>query len=186
MKRRSSLRRTAAPIPVPLMACPPAIHSLKRGIALRQFPSRQCLLGSALFGSALFGSLRRRAAAAHGAGAGGNRLDDIVVAGAAADVAFQLLANSAVVEVIALTAHHIDRGHDHAGRAIAALQAVVLAERLLHWMQRTVRRSQTLNGEYVGAFQLQRQHGAGFHRLAVDVYDAGAALRRVAADMGAG
>ena len=33
---------------------------------------------------------------------------------------------------------------------------------------------------------LRGQHGAGLHRLAVDMDDAGAALRGVAADMGAG
>ena len=32
----------------------------------------------------------------------------------------------------------------------------------------------------------QREHGAGLHRHAVDMDDAGAALRGVAADMGAG
>ena len=127
-----------------------------------------------------------RGAAAHGASAGGDRLDDVVVAGAAADIAFELLANGVVVELVALAAHDIDRGHDHARRAIAALQAVILAERLLHRMQRTVRRRQPFDREHVGAFELQRQHGAGFDRLAVDVNDAGAALRRVAADMRAG
>ncbi len=109
-----------------------------------------------------------------------------MVAGAAADVAFELLADGAVVEIVALAAHHVDRGHDHARRAVAALQAVIFAERFLHRMQRPVRRRQTLDGEHIGAFELQRQHGAGLDRLAVDVNDAGAALRGVAADMGAG
>ena len=72
------------------------------------------------------------------------------------------------------------------GVQIAALQAVVLAEGLLHRMQRPVRRRQALDGEHVGAFELQREHGAGLHRLAVDLHDAGAALRGVAADMRAG
>src|SRR5580698_4025531 len=97
-------------------------------------PSGKSPLGSAL----LFGGLRCRAAPAHGAGAGSDRLDDVVIAGAAANVALELLADGVVVKVVALAAHHVDRGQDHAGRAIAALQAVVLAERLLHRVQRSV------------------------------------------------
>ena len=44
-----------------------------------------------------------------------------------------------LVEVVALATHDIEeRRHDHAGRAVAALQTVVLAERLLHRVQRPV------------------------------------------------
>ena len=39
---------------------------------------------------------------------------------------------------------------------------------------------------HLGAVRLQREHGAGLHRHAVDMHDAGAALAGVAADMGAG
>src|ERR1700685_1838258 len=53
-------------------------------------------------------------------------------------------------------------------------------------MQLRPRRPQPLDGQHSGAFELQRQHGARLGRLAVDVDDAGAALRGVAADMGAG
>src|SRR5580700_1194912 len=172
MKRWSSLRRTEAPIPVALMALPSG-NSLS-GTAHRcpDAPS-------------LFGGFRCARAAAHGLGPGGDRFDDVVVAGAAADVAFELLADGVIVEIVALAAYDIDRGHDHARGAVAALQAVVLAERLLHRMQLRLRRGQPLDGQHSGAFELQRQHGARFRRLAVDVDDAGAALRGVAADMGA-
>ena len=61
--------------------------------------------------------------------------DDVVVAGAAADVAFELVADRRLVEVVALAVDHVDGGHDHAGRAEAALQAVIVLERLLHRMQ---------------------------------------------------
>src|SRR5690349_14348237 len=57
--------------------------------------------------------------------AGGDRLDDVVVAGAAAEVALELLADGVVVEIVTLAVDHIDRGHDHAGRAEAALQTVI-------------------------------------------------------------
>ena len=72
------------------------------------------------------------------------------------------------------------------GRAEAALQGVVLAERLLHRVQLVGALGQALDGEHLRALGLDRQHGAGLHRLAVDVDDAGAALAGVAADMGAG
>ena len=173
MKRWSSLRRTGAPIPV-----------RTHGSLLRRFFARGRFVP--VDGFAIRRPSASRAAAAHGARAGGDRLDDVVIAGAAADIAFELLADGAVVEIVALAAHDIDRGHDHAGRAIAALQPVIFAERFLHRMQRAVGRRRSLDGQHVGALELQREHGAGFHRLAVDMHDAGAALRGVAADMGAG
>src|SRR5215469_11770086 len=101
MKRWSSLRRTAAPIPVALMAAPPVV-------TLTSLPC-----------SAL-------SCSAHGLGAGRDRFDDVVIAGAAADVAFELLADGVVVEVVTLAPDHVDRSHDHARCAVAALQAVVL------------------------------------------------------------
>src|SRR4029079_17209527 len=90
MNLKSSLRRTAAPIPVALMAFPPSgcVCSV-----------RFCLL---------------RAALCHCLRAGGDRLHDVVVAGAAADVAFELVTDGLVVEVVALAIDHIDRRHDHA------------------------------------------------------------------------
>src|SRR5579864_3608669 len=119
MKRWSSLRRTEAPIPVPLMTLPSGN---------RRFASPS--------------PRRRLELRAHRLGAGGDRLDDIVIAGAAADIALELLADGVVVEVVTFAADHIDRGHDHAWRAVAALQTVVLAKRLLHRMQLRLRRRQ--------------------------------------------
>src|SRR6185436_17266087 len=98
MNLKSSLRRTAAPIPVALMASP---------------PSGCCAISVAA---------SNRAALRHRLRAGGNRLHDIVVSGAAADVAFELFPDRLVVEIVTLAVHQIDRGHDHAGRAEAALQ----------------------------------------------------------------
>ena len=89
-------------------------------------------------------------------------------------------------EIVALAVDDIDRGHDHAGGAEAALQAMMLAERLLHRMQRRAVGSQPLDGPHFVAVGHDRERGAGLHRLAVEMHDAGAALRGVAADMGAG
>src|ERR1044072_326781 len=157
----SSLRRTAAPIPVALMAFPPA------GIG---WMFLICLL---------------RAALRHRLWPRGDRLHDVVVAGAAADVAFELVADGLVVEVVALAVYHINRLHDHAGRTETSLQAVIVAERFLHRVQRAVLRQALDRGDGC-AFGLPGEHGAGLHGLAVHVDHAGAALRGVTPDMGAG
>ena len=89
-------------------------------------------------------------------------------------------------EIVALAMDHIDRGHDHAGGAEAALQAVMLAEGFLHRMQRRAIGGQPLDGPDLVAVGHHRKRGAGLHRLAVEMHDASAALRGVAADMGTG
>src|SRR5215813_998527 len=157
MKRWSSLRRTAAPTPVALMA--PLLGR------------RRPLLSPAV---------------AHSLGAGRDRLHDVVVAGAAADVAFELMADGLLIELVALAVHDVDRRHDHARRAVAALQPMMLAERFLHRMQRPVLLGQALDGGDVGALDLPGEDGARLHGLAVDMHDAGATLRGVAANVGTG
>src|SRR3954454_18231924 len=77
--------------------------------------------------------LGRRGAAACG---GHDGLDDVVVAGAAAEVALEVLAHLLLGRVRDAL-QHVDRGHDHAGGAEAALEPVVLAEGLLHRVQAT-------------------------------------------------
>src|SRR5262249_50726892 len=96
----------------------------------------------------------------HGLGARCDRLDDVVVAGAAAEVAFELVTDGGIVEVVALAVDHVHRGHDHAGRAVAALQPVMLAKRLLHRMQRPVRIREPLDGSDVGTLDLPDEDGA--------------------------
>ena len=53
-------------------------------------------------------------------------------------------------------------------------------------MQRRAIGCQPLDGANLVAIGHHRKRGAGLHRLAVEMHDAGAALRGVAADMGAG
>jgi len=91
-----------------------------------------------------------------------------------------------LVEIVAAAAHDIESGHDHSWRAEPALQAMVLAECLLHGMQGSARLGQTFDGGDCGAFTLQREGGARLGGYAVDMDHAGTALRRVAADMRAG
>src|SRR5580658_1685061 len=132
MKRISSRRRTGAPMPVAVMMTPP--------------PCGDVAPLDPLFGG-------RPRAAAHGYGAGRDRLDDVVIAGAAADVAFELLTDRALFEMVAEAVDHVDRRHDHSGSTEAALQPVVLAERLLHRMQLVAAR-EPLNGQHVRAVRL--------------------------------
>ena len=113
-----------------------------------------------------------------------NRLDDVVVAGAAAEIAFQPLADL-LLRGIRVALHQVDRAHDHAGRTEAALQPVMLAERRLHRVQLAVI-GQAFDGRDLRLRNLQREDGAALHRHAIHVHHARAALAGVAADVGPG
>src|SRR5271155_4491566 len=76
--------------------------------------------------------------AAHGGSARVDRFDDVVVAGAPAEVAFEIFADLLLVGR-GIVLHEVERAHHHAGRAEAALQTVVFAEGFLHRVQLTVR-----------------------------------------------
>ena len=129
--------------------------------------------------------LFRRLRDLHAGGRVEHRFDDIVIAGAAADIALELVAHRRLVELAAMAAYDVDRRHDHARRAVTALQAVIVAERRLHRVQ-FVAPGDTFDRGDAGARGLSRQHGTGFHCPAVDMDDAGTALAGVAADMRAG
>ena len=129
----------------------------------------------------LGGLLRSRS---HGLCASGDGLHDVVVAGAAAQIALELLADRVLVEVGSLAAHQLHGGHDHAGGAEAALQTMVLAEGGLHGVQ-LVALGQTLDGRDGGAVAGEGEGGAGFHGVAVHMDHAAAALAGVATHMGA-
>src|SRR5206468_3325328 len=101
--------------------------------------------------------------------------DDVVVARAAAEVAFELVPNGAVIEIVALAIDHVEGGHDHTGRAVAALEPVMLAKRLLHGMQRAGGIGQTFDGQNIRPFDLPHEHRAGFHGFTVDVHHASTA-----------
>ena len=107
--------------------------------------------------------------------------DDVVVPGAAAEVALEALANRRLVgRRTALD--QADRGEHHARRAVAALERVMVVERLLDRMELAVRREPLDRGD-LHAVGLDAEHRAGLHRLAVHEHRARAARRRVAADV---
>ena len=62
----------------------------------------------------------------------------------------------------------------------------MLTERLLHRMQRRAIGGKALDGPDLVPVSHHRERRAGFDGLAVQMHDTGAALRGVAADMGAG
>src|SRR6476469_4610685 len=121
---------------------------------------------------------------AHRVGRGQHRLDDVVVAGATAEIALEPEPDLALGGMRVLV-EEPDRRHHHARGAVAALQPVLLVERLLHGVER-VGSGQPLDGGDRGAVGLGRQHRARLHRLAVDEHRARPTARRVAADLGAG
>ena len=113
------------------------------------------------------------------------RLDDVLVARAAAQVAVQTAPYFGFGRVRVVAQELVDRD-DHARRAEAALQAVLFPERLLDRVQLAVGLGIALDRLDVGAVGLDGQDGARLDRDAVQQNRAGAALRRVAADVGAG
>src|SRR5664279_4398718 len=113
-----------------------------------------------------------------------DRLDDVVVAGAAADVAVEALADLLLAR-LRVVGEQLHRRHHHARRAEAALQAVALAKRRLHRMQLAVL-GEPFDRRDGAALHLRREHRARLDRAPVHVHGAGAALRGVATDVGAG
>src|SRR5579871_2471610 len=94
MKRRSSLRRTRAPMPSCAMCAPP----LRAGATL---------------------------------GHSGYRLDNVVIAGTAAQIAVEIGADRGLVRMRDAP-EQVDRRHDHAGRTETALQSMMLVKCRLH------------------------------------------------------
>ena len=113
-----------------------------------------------------------------------NRVNDVRVTGAPAQVAFQRVSDLFTGR-FGIALEQLRAGQDHTGSAIATLQAVAVPKTLLHRVQLAVF-GQTLNGGDLGAVRLHCQQRAGFDRLAIEQDCAGAANARFTADMSAG
>ena len=109
-----------------------------------------------------------------------NSLHNVVVAGAAAQVAVQSVTDFFFRGVWVLR-KQVDGGHDHARRAETALKAVALLERLLNWVPFIFGRK-TLNGRHLSAIDLDGEDVAGFDAFTVNENGAGAAVGRVTPD----
>ena len=103
---------------------------------------------------------------AHFVGRRAHRLDDVLVAGAAAEIGREHVEQVLVADV-GLALEHAGREHQEARRAEAALQPVMLDEGALQRMQLVALR-EPLDGADRLAVGLHREHQAGAHRLAVD------------------
>src|ERR687894_1499860 len=108
-------------------------------------------------------------------------LHDVLVARAAAQVPFQAFPYL-LLRRVGILLQEADGGHDHARRAVAALQTVRLVESLLHRMPHAVLRDTPDSGDLMPV-SLHRKNGARLDRLPVDVDRAGPATRRVAPRM---
>src|SRR6185503_11821895 len=113
-----------------------------------------------------------------------HRANDLVVAGAAAQVAGQPVAQLGLARVGVLLQQRLG-GHQEARRADAALQRRVLDELALQRMQ-LVALGHALDGGDRPAVRLHAQHQARAHEAAVDGDAAGAAVAGRAAFLGAG
>ena len=102
------------------------------------------------------------------------RVLDGAIAGAAAQVALERLP-----EVGALRLVERRRGHDHAGGAEAALEALRVEEGALHGMQ-FVAAGKALDRRHLAALGAERRDEATVHRLAVERHRAGAAVAGIA------
>src|SRR5919106_1287641 len=103
----------------------------------RERPSSPGVVGSAVVVISLpsrnRGGLvdRRRGAGLHRVRGALDGADDVLVTGAAAEVALEALAHRVLIR-IGVVAEQVDRLHDHSWGTEAALQRVTLVERLLH------------------------------------------------------
>src|SRR5205085_54758 len=84
--------------------------------------------------------------------------DDMLVAGAAAEIAFEAVAYL-FARRAGISFEQLRGRHDHAGRAIAALQAVAFPEALLHGMKLAVVR-QAFDGRNLRPVRLHRKDRA--------------------------
>src|SRR5690349_16904326 len=89
---------------------------------------------------------------------GFDRVDDVLVAGATAEIAFEAVPDF-LFSRVRIPFEQLSRGHDHAGRAEAALQAVLIPERLLDRMQVAVG-GQAFDGGELAPIGLNGEHGA--------------------------
>src|SRR5687767_13473564 len=112
-------------------------------------------------------------------------IDDALIAGAAAEIARDGDAHL-LLGRIGIVAQKLEQRRQHARRAEAALQAVIVAERFLERMKLGGRRRDAFDGQDLVAVRLHREHQARARGEAVEQDRAGAADAVLAAEMGAG
>src|ERR1041384_82586 len=113
-----------------------------------------------------------------------NGFDDVLIAGAAAQIPFKSMTNI-VNARIGIAIEQLSRSHDHSRRTIAALQAVLLPETFLDRVE-IAAGCHAFNRSHAGAVCLYGEHRARLNRLTVENHRAGAADLRFAANVGPG
>src|SRR5471030_1978619 len=108
---------------------------MKRGSSTRltEAPMTSVIIGGLL---SVVSADRGGSPGSEGGGGLADRRDDVLVAGAAAQIAFDPVADL-VVRGIRVAGEQVRGGHDHAGGTEAALEAVFLPERILDGVQAT-------------------------------------------------
>src|SRR6476661_10545916 len=123
--------------------------------------------------------------AAHLTGGVQDRLDDVLVPCAPAEVPLEGLTDLRLCWRRVLLQVAGGR-HQHAQRAVPAVESVVPVERILQRLQGPVRPGQRFDRRDLATVRLGGEERAGLHRLAVEVHRTRAAGRRVAPDVGSG
>ena len=111
-----------------------------------------------------------------------NGLHDVMIPGAAANIALKVIAHLLLARLGVLLQKR-RRRHHHARRAEPALKPVMLLKRRLNHTQRPIRPRLTLNRRNSAALRLSREHRARLHRNAVNMNNTGSALRGVTPNM---
>src|ERR1700752_1278617 len=117
----------------------------------------------------------------HLAGSKLDRLDDVLITGASAQVSGDSPAYFFLAGMGILLEQRVGR-HQHARRAVAALQSMLFFEALLQRMKGSVLH-QAFDGEQFTAIGLHRKHGARFDCLSVEHNSAGTTMTGVATYM---
>ena len=114
-----------------------------------------------------------------------HRIHYLLVAGAAAQVAADRLADLRLIRVRVVRYQRM-AGNQHAARAVAALQGVLFTKRVLYFGELPALRCQAFHGGDLHAVSLHGKHAAGAHRVAAQQHRASPAHAVLAAHMGAG
>ena len=154
-------------------------RSARRRVTLAGASSRAARAPTAL------ARARRRRVDDAAAGDGEHRLDDLAVAGAAAEHAGERVAHLGLARLRVRAQQRLG-AHQHARRADAALRRAVGDEGALQRRQRAVGAGEALDRRHRAAVALADGDDARADLLAVEQHGAGAAVAGVAADLGAG
>ncbi len=107
--------------------------------------------------------------------------DDVLITGAAAEVALQANPDTGRIQVVVLVDQR-HGSHDHSRSAVAALQGMALVEGLLHGMQ-AIGGGQPLDRRHLAPVRLHGQHQARLDEGSINQHRAGPALADDAADV---